>query len=593
MVGENGFGAYTLPFKDAIIIGRSHTNDVSIDDASISRRHAVIHFAEGVSIEDLGSRNGTRVREPVQWIPEVAPAVVAARERRLAAGERAELVPGSIIKLGSLMLMFQAHVARRRSQTVLPRVMFEELVRQECARVTRDGGEMFAIVHARVESPARYKFAVDTADVDVRTLHQSGVATDAKEAILGSVMRPGDVLAVDEYGNYDVLLARATPRDAARVVAALVDAFSQRSFVARVGHACYPRDGRSHEALLARARGEELAAPDLPAVPSIVVRDPRMIALHERIDLVAGSDLTVLLLGETGVGKDVIADAIHCRSLRAAGPMVRLNCAALPETLLEGELFGHERGAFTGADQARAGFIESAHGGTLFLDEVGEMPRTLQVKLLRVLEERRVMRLGARTARDVDIRIVAATNRDLEQEVAKGRFREDLYFRINAFPLLIPPLRERRSEIEPLANAFLAALSAQMHRPVPRLAPTAIETLRAHSWPGNVRELRNVIHRALVLCRGEVITDLMLAGDSSMRAHARAPTLPLPEPARAPDLRASVERVERDQIVAALEQCSGNQTRAAKLLGVTRKVLLSRLGRYGIPRPRSPSGSRS
>jgi transcriptional regulator with GAF, ATPase, and Fis domain len=383
------------------------------------------------------------------------------------------------------------------------------------------------------------------------------------------------------------------------------------------------------DALLAIAKGIS-PADEIDAPHQIVVRDPQMIGLHQMIDRVASSDVTVLLLGETGVGKEVIAETLHQRSPRAAGPLVRINCAALPEALLEGELFGHERGAFTGADKAKAGLIETANGGTLFLDEVGEMPLAAQVKLLRVLEERKVLRLGARTPTAVDVRIIAATNRDLDQEVAAGRFRQDLFFRLHVFPLDIPPLRERTSEIEPLASVFIASLCDQMGRRTrPRLHPNVTATLAAYAWPGNIRELRNVIHRALLLCHGDVITEAHLPIESMgrtivTRGRGLGDTTPHPEleprrrdatippqippqvppqvPPRGPppipprttaptraqpdDLKSSVEQLERDRIVAALEACAGNQTRTAQLLGITRRVLLNRLDRYGIPRPR-------
>jgi DNA-binding NtrC family response regulator len=361
------------------------------------------------------------------------------------------------------------------------------------------------------------------------------------------------------------------------------------------------------------------AAPPMPAsVPrtakgleDLVVCDRRTIALHDLVARVADSATTVLLLGETGVGKEVVAAQIHALSRRAERRLVQINCAAMPETLLESELFGYEQGAFTGANREKAGLLETADGGTLMLDEIGELPLPTQAKLLRVLEDGCVTRLGARAPKRVDVRFVAATNRDLDREVAAGTFRRDLLFRLNVFPLVIPPLRERRLEIEPLARAFVRQLSQRAQREPPALDPDALAILEAYAWPGNVRELRNVIERALVLCGAGPIAAPHLplerlqpgyAKDepappapqaapmpaASSQAHAQA-TIPCGPASVAPrELWASVEELERERILGALNECAGNQTRAAKQLGVSRRLLVKRLEAYGVPRPRKP-----
>ncbi|MBA3392886.1 MAG: sigma 54-interacting transcriptional regulator, partial [Deltaproteobacteria bacterium] len=401
---------------------------------------------------------------------------------------------------------------------------------------------MFAVLRIRLSEATAPGAIIDTAVIDKRIINAGGTVNGAgsgrrelAEDILASTTRPGDVIAIDENGEYDVLLCPATSAEAQVIVDQLAEQFTDNGLGAEVGLACYPRDGRSTEILLARAKGQSPDPTDLPH--PIVVRDPQMIALHQMIDRVAGSDVTVLLLGETGVGKEVIAETLHQRSPRADGPLVRINCAALPEQLLEGELFGHERGAFTGADKAKAGLIESAEGGTLFLDEVGEIPLSTQVKLLRVLEERKVLRLGARSPTAVDVRIIAATNRDLEADVAAGTFRQDLFFRLHVFPLEIPPLRDRASEIEPLAAVFIASLCEQMHRRSrPRLSASAVAALQAYAWPGNIRELRNVVHRALLLCHGDVISDAHLPlermGRTIATHHDREVSGAMPMPGR-------------------------------------------------------------
>ncbi len=309
----------------------------------------------------------------------------------------------------------------------------------------------------------------------------------------------------------------------------------------------------------------------------VVVLDPSMKAVYAQADRAARALISVLLLGETGVGKEVLARAIHARSPRAKGPFVAFNCAALSETLLEGELFGHERGAFTGATQAREGLFEAADGGSIFLDEVGELPLSTQVKLLRVLEERSVVRVGARTPKAIDLRFISATNRDLEQEVRDGRFRQDLFFRLNGIALTIPPLRKRPAELEALVTAFVNATSRQLDRQPLGVSPEAMQLLRAHDWPGNVRELRNVIERAVVLCAGESITAEHLP---TALQTGRVPTLDRSS------FDDAVRSLERGRIVEALNQCSGNQTQAAKLLGISRRTLVTRLGELDVPRPR-------
>jgi two-component system, NtrC family, response regulator AtoC len=339
------------------------------------------------------------------------------------------------------------------------------------------------------------------------------------------------------------------------------------------------------------------AAERLPAAagvePGTVVLDPAMLTLYEQVGRAAKTSISVLILGETGAGKEVLARTLHARSARAERPYLELNCAALAPSLLEGELFGHEKDAFTGATGARAGLLESADGGTVFLDEVGELPLPVQAKLLRVLEDRKVTRLGGRAPKKLDVRFVAATNRDLEADIARGTFRQDLYFRLNGVSFVIPPLRARVVEIVPLAERFLADAGLQLDRTVPqRLSAKARAALERYPWPGNVRELRNLMERAAILNDWDEITpqDLpahvagaapVLAGPSLVdEGDLGRATVPGPEDPRA---------VERRRILDALDQCAGNQTRAAKLLGVSLRTLVNRLAEHDIPRPRKRS----
>ena len=323
------------------------------------------------------------------------------------------------------------------------------------------------------------------------------------------------------------------------------------------------------------------------SLSALVATSTGMDALHALVDRVAKSTLSVLLLGETGAGKEVLAQRIHDLSPRASRPFLKLNCAALSESLLESELFGHERGAFTGAVATKLGLLETADTGTIFLDEVGELPASLQAKLLRVLEERKVLRVGALKPKEIDVRFVAATNRDLVAEVEAGRFRRDLYFRLNGISLFIPPLRERASEIEPLALRFAAAAAKAQGRTVmPTFSMRARLALEAHPWPGNVRELKNVIERAIVLTDNDVLdeADVGLHGVPGASGSTAAPPMTTERATGA--LKEEVDALEHRRILDALASCDGNQTAAAKLLGISRGTLVSRLERFGVSRPR-------
>ena len=331
----------------------------------------------------------------------------------------------------------------------------------------------------------------------------------------------------------------------------------------------------------------------------VVIHDPATARLFQMLDVIAPSMLPVLVLGETGSGKEVFAEAVHRGSPRVNAPYLKLNCAALPDSVLEGELFGYERGAFTGAVQAKAGLFESADGGTVFLDEVGELNLQTQAKLLRLLESGEVMRLGSLRPKVVDVRFVSATNRDLEQRIQGGAFRSDLFFRLNGVSITLPPLRERPADILPLAEMFAARACAKVGRPVPPIDPAARAALCAYAWPGNIRELRNVIERAVLLSRGQAVgveaLALAPATRVTMPPAGVAPSAPPPSSLSSlsslspvASLRSEVHAVEKQKILDALEQCAGNQSRAAQLLGIGRRTLIDKLDAYGLPRPRKP-----
>jgi transcriptional regulator with PAS, ATPase and Fis domain len=315
------------------------------------------------------------------------------------------------------------------------------------------------------------------------------------------------------------------------------------------------------------------------APPPLVAEDAAMQSAYRLLEQIAPSQLNILIYGETGVGKELAAHTVHQRSPRARGPFVRINCAALPESLVESELFGYEKGAFTGANAPKLGLLESADGGTVFLDEVAELPLGAQAKLLRAIESREIVRIGSLSARPVDARFVAATHADLEARIAAGTFREDLFFRLNGASVTIPPLRERRSEIAPLANSFLSHASDG----AASFTPEAMAVLLGHGWPGNIRELKNVVERSLAVSGGAPIGPEHLPPELALNAH-------IEKTPRSQPLRAELDAVERRRILDALERCGGHQGRAAEALGISRRTLLSRLDAHGLPRPRKGHG---
>jgi two-component system response regulator HydG len=307
----------------------------------------------------------------------------------------------------------------------------------------------------------------------------------------------------------------------------------------------------------------------------IIGKSRRIKELFENLSLIAPSDATVLIYGESGTGKELVANAIHQNSPRAQNPFIKVSCAALPETLLESELFGHERGAFTGALARKAGRFQLADGGTLFLDEVNVMSSTTQVKLLRVLQEREFEPLGSTKTIHVDIRLIAATNKELEAEVKEGRFREDLFYRLNVVPIHLPPLRERKEDIPLLAEHFFQIYQEKNKKSVKGFLPKTIDTLMRYDWPGNIRELENVIERAILLCRSEYISPKDLPPPLQGEEVGEQPIISIP-----PGM--TLEQVEREAIIQTLEETGGNRTQTAQILGISRKTLQNKLKEYGL-----------
>lgn len=309
---------------------------------------------------------------------------------------------------------------------------------------------------------------------------------------------------------------------------------------------------------------------------NIIGRSSAMRDLFETVALVAPTEATVLIVGESGTGKELIANAIHQNSPRTDRPFIKVNCAALPETLLESELFGHEKGAFTGALARKQGRFQLAHRGSIFLDEIGEMSPTTQTKILRVLQEREFEPLGSTQTVKVDTRVVTATNKNLKEEIQEGRFREDLYYRLNVVALEVPPLRERREDISLLTDFFLKQYAEKNRRLIKGFTPRAMDLLMRHGWPGNVRELENVVERAVIMTRGDVISQTELPDTlRELEAETEKATVDL-TPGR------SLKEMEREMILRTLEEAGGNRTRSAEILGISRRTLQLKLKDYGI-----------
>jgi two-component system response regulator HydG len=309
----------------------------------------------------------------------------------------------------------------------------------------------------------------------------------------------------------------------------------------------------------------------------LVGRSEAIRVVYDLVERVADSEATILITGESGTGKEVFANAIHRRSRRANGPFVAINCSAMPEALLESELFGHTRGAFTDAREARTGLFVQARGGTLLLDEVGDMPLSLQPKILRALQERKVRPLGSSAEVTIDVRVIAATNRDLEGAIEEKRFREDLYFRLNVIQIPLPPLRSRAGDVLPLAQHLLETFAARAGKPITAIAPAAAEKLAAYAWPGNVRELQNCIERAVALARFDqiVVDDLPQKIKDYHPSHVLVAS-------DDPSELAPMEEVERRYVLRVLEAVHGNKAAAARILGFERKTLYRKLERWGI-----------
>ncbi len=562
VIGAEGTTTLELPWNGSIVIGREATVEIRLTDSTTSRRHAEVVSREGkVSIRDLGSQNGTRVRG-VQIQAECA------------------LTGVDLVEIGKTRFFLRTG-GLPETHADSGHLLFERRLQDECLRARRDT-QCVGLLMIEGEPPS-----------------------SAFRGLIRSFLRPGDM--VEEYGagQYEVLVAAANVAGIEKVAVRLQQTLKDSKLTASVGLAVFPRDGTSSDELFTasrRALRNARRVNGMPTRPEVegansrlaIVRSPAMRAIYQMAGEVAAGNISVLITGETGSGKEMLAAAIHERSSRRAGPFVRVNCAALQAQLLEAELFGYVKGAFTGAFKDKVGLLEHATGGTLLLDEIGEMEGALQAKLLQVLEDKAVRRVGDLEPRPVDVRILAATNCDVLQMVQDGKFRADLYWRLCGISIALPPLRERPEEIVLLAQMFLEKYAAEMNRPVPELTPAVEKRLCCYSWPGNVRQLRNVMERVVLLSHARKI-DLAHLPEAIATAAPQsvAPTLPnkvpddgLLPPAAPGPVRDELEAVERERIIEALKSAGQNQTLAARRLGMPRRTFLTRLDRYGIERPR-------
>ena len=523
-----------LPDEGELFIGRAPDCAVQVEDQGVSRKHVRLELRHGlVRVSDLGSHNGTRLNGRLL-------------------GADVVLSAGDTLTVSDCTLVLYCGARPASLQPTLSPKAFRARLDAEVER---------AMAYERPFCLACFRFTGSTAHV---------------ESKLGPALRLMDVATFSD-DTLLVLLPEVEAEDAATAAGALAAALDDS---ARAGFARFPADGTTAETLLlcARQAVEAANAGGLEAAPArtlvmgkqrtVLLADPAMLRAYELLERLAKVAMPVLVLGETGAGKENAAYAVHHFSARNAGPFASLNCAALPEGLLESELFGHEKGAFTGATAQKPGLLEQGDGGTVFLDEVGELSLAAQARLLRVLETKTFTRVGGVKELTVNLRIVAATHRDLSAEIKAGRFREDLYFRLRAATVVLPPLRERPREIALLARHFL---EAARHAPV-GISAAAMARLVSHPWPGNVRELKHTLEFVAATVSDAVIEPWHLPNELTPPTAGKAPATtgftPLAEEVRALELK---------RIKEALAACDGVQTRAAELLGMPRRTFVLRL----------------
>ena len=543
-------GTSSVPLEPGkpVVVGRLPPADVVIPDDSLSRAHAQFEIEDlQVFVEDLGSTNGTRVNgEPVQ---------------------RAPVRPGDEVTLGAITAAL-VWLAGESDHGLLGHDRFLTLLEYEVQRA-RAFGRGVAMLMVGAEEPLT-RWAPK----------------------LTQALRPVDRAALYGPRQVEVLLPEADEAAAQKVaeetglrcgVAVFPSHAATAGELIEVCWAALRRTTEQAPVMLGPDRSHRSVPSSTPS--DVVVYNAAMREVYELVDRVAAASIPVLINGETGTGKELVATAIHLRSGRAGEPICSLNCGAIPPQLVESALFGHERGAFTGADRQKQGVFETANGGTVFLDEIGELAHDAQVALLRVLETGKLTRVGGVREIAVDVRIVAATHRKLEEMVKEGTFRQDLLYRLNTMIIRVPPLRERPDEIEPLATHFLKQANQANQRQLLGFDPDALSALERHDWPGNVRELRNAVERAAVIARGETISladlpETVRARGSSVVASAEVPEAD----AEADDLdfKTRVQRFETALIRQALEACGFNQTETSRRLHIPIRTLSNKIKQYGI-----------
>lgn len=541
-VGAEFVKSVVLTEGESLLVGRTAGVDVELSDLTVSRRHARFTLLHGqLYVEDAGSHNGVLVN----GLPSTK-SLVGSRDR---------------VRIGSVdVIALGAELPKDTLPLQLTPSVFVSAIGEELVR-SRYSQRPFWLAALR--------------------FHDASPSGDELEKLLKHA-RAVDRLCV-HTPNIALLLLPEVDESGARSIA---NRFTQQvpqkvtTALLRCAH------GSSAEALLGAAvdRVQTESGPpganteSLPASSDDVVVGARTEALFELAKRTGHADLPVLLLGETGAGKEVVARAFHHSSRRVDRPFCEVNCATITPALAESLLFGHEKGAFTGADRRTAGLFEQAHGGTLFLDEVGELPLGVQGALLRALDTGRIRRVGAAQEITVDVRLIAATNRNLHDLVARGEFREDLLYRLEALTARVPPLRERVDEIEPLARLFLGRARCKWRAPVERLSPDAVLALIAYHWPGNVRQLRNAVERAVAVCASNVV-ELQHLPDAVREAQRATVAL---DPCRGLPLPEQVRQLEVARIREALASANGNRAEAARILGLPRRTLGDKLKSYSL-----------
>jgi DNA-binding NtrC family response regulator len=552
---EGSATVFQFAHDGAYLVGRDSSAAIALGDASASRRHAEIRISgQTASVVDLDSANGTRV------------------DGQRAAGT-VPLSPGAVISIGATDMVFQWRVQREASRLVLDRPHFEQLLEAEVERSIRHTHPL-ALALLRVEGGSGTMAAVGAA--------------------IAQAMRRMDRLGRLDETTLAVLLPELASEDAGGVCDRILQQARKIAPGLRAGMAEWPSDGYTMDTLVLAARSalEQATSGQVVRARATVIElrlgrhrvgfaDPAMLRLLALARRLAQSNIPVLISGETGSGKELFANAIHELSSRSATPLMTINCAALPETLAESELFGHARGAFSGALAHRVGRLEAADGGTVFLDEIGELPLSIQAKLLRVLEDKAITRLGENQPRGIDIRVVAATNRDLPQRIAEGAFRQDLFFRLSGASLFVPPLRERPRDIPLLVQTILGELAGRDHGPL-SITPEAMGLLVGYSWPGNVRELRHALAHAAAIALGSVIEAWMLPSAITGCASEPVATGAAVAGRNFRPIEDEVRELEVRRMKDALDATGGVQTRAAALISMPLRTFQAKCRRYGL-----------